>query len=361
MIIFREARRSLNQSLKPWYTDFSIERKRDLEKDTYEVASSEKARYILLERGKGIYHEEMLAFDGRSAVKPLFLTFANIEKLLGDGSIKKNIENDGQDFLLVWVGKIGEVNYWSIYLESPPSQTTASCINTFSDKYRSDESYTVRCAPLREFGDNLESRTEATLLGTANGLVEFHKSHKFCSKCGGATVTSKAGACRRCESCRSSVYPRIDGAAIMLITTQCKQYALLGRKSKWPTGRYSTLAGFAEVGESLEQCCARETLEESGIQVDLDSVRFVASQPWPFPRSLMIGFRGEAIEPGLPKIRVDEEEMEDIRWFAKDYVAQRLEGGSTALGYQPSREEEEFHLPGKASLARLLISQWAKE
>ena len=161
----------------------------------------------------------------------------------------------------------------------------------------------------------------------------------------------------------------------MLVTSPCDQYALLGRKQSWPSGRYSTLAGFCEVGETLEECCQRETFEESGVVVDPRSVVFAASQPWPFPRSLMVGFRAMAMMPlssaaasssssssSLPEIIVDTNEMEDVRWFEKDFVKERLSlSGSTALTFQPSEDEAEFHIPGKASLARYLITEWANE
>jgi NADH pyrophosphatase NudC (nudix superfamily) len=120
----------------------------------------------------------------------------------------------------------------------------------------------------------------------------------------------------------------------------------------------------------LEECCKRETFEESGVRVDPSTVEFVASQPWPFPRSLMVGFQASAASlqmtddgssNSLPDIQIDTNEMEDIQWFSKDYVKERLSGGSTALGYVPSnKSEEEFHIPGKASLARLLITRWAE-
>ena len=228
----------------------------------------------------------------------------------------------------------------------------------------------MKLAGLREFGDSLESSTDAAILATCNGMVEFHKAHPFCSKCGSPSRAAKAGAARKCTNaeCGASVYPRIDVASIMLITSPCEQYALLGRKQNWPQGRYSTLAGFAEIGETLEQCCARETWEESGVSVDPASIRFVCSQPWPFPRSLMAGFRGKAHsqqplreEDGLPQIQVDELEMEKIQWFHKDYVRERLDGGSTAMAFEPNEQEQTFHIPGKASLARILISQWAHE
>jgi NAD+ diphosphatase len=99
------------------------------------------------------------------------------------------------------------------------------------------------------------------------------------------------------------------------------------------------------------------------VVVDPSSVSFAASQPWPFPRSLMVGFQARAKDTGeglLPTINVDKEEMEDIKWFSRDYVRERVAGGSTALGYQPTAEEEEFHIPGRSSLARVLITKWVE-
>jgi NAD+ diphosphatase len=125
----------------------------------------------------------------------------------------------------------------------------------------------------------------------------------------------------------------------------------------------SIFAGFCEVGETLEQCCAREVQEESGVQVELDSIGFTCSQPWSFPRSLMAGFCGKAKQDGneLPTIQVDEKEMQDVQWFHRDLVRERLEGRSTALDFEPNALEREFHIPGPSSLARLLITQWANE
>jgi len=216
------------------------------------------------------------------------------------------------------------------------------------------------------------SKEDSALYATANGLVQFHQSHRHCSKCGSKTVSAKVGACRRCtgQECKSSIYPRIDTAAIMLVTSpRGGGHALLGRKAAWPKGRWSTLAGFVEVGETLEECVVRETLEESGVRVNLGSVRFAASQPWPFPRSLMVGFTAQACGEGiefeeetpseLPAIAFDPIEMEDVRWFSREYVAARLDGGSSSLDFEPTASEAEFHIPGKASLARILITQWA--
>ena len=227
-------------------------------------------------------------------------------------------------------------------------------------------------APVREYGDRMVSSEEAALYATANGLALFHRSHPFCSKCGNPTVAAKAGGCRRCTSatCKTSVYPRIDSAAIMLVTSACGEFALLGRKRVWPTGRWSTLAGFAEVGETLEECVVREVFEEAGVCTDLSSVQFVASQPWPFPRSLMVGFVVKALaadsskeSPVLPSINVDTNELEDVQWFSREYVRQRLESATLPSSSDSGLvvDDPKFNIPGPASLARVLISTWAFE
>ena len=228
---------------------------------------------------------------------------------------------------------------------------------------------TIEASTVRNYGDSMPSRTHAALLASANGLLTFHQTHRFCSKCGSPTRQIKAGSARKCtnEECRTSVYPRIDPAVIMLITSPCGEYALLGRKKSWPSGRYSTLAGFTEVGETLDECVIRETHEESGVNVDPDSIQFVASQPWPFPKSLMLGYLGTAVTPpgmgvsDLPDIAVDPLELEDAKWFSKEFVRTNglVEGrGSSALDFEPDEMEAEFHVPGPASLARLLITKW---
>lgn len=328
---------------------------------------------------------------------------------IDDGDEVSAINNDNskeeEEPLVAWVGRHQDADYWAVYLKDddiqadndgeeengsaePKLLVLESILTEVTSISTSEETteFLPRCKPLREFGDSLASSLDAAVLATANGLVEFHKSHGYCSSCGEATKPSKAGSCRTCsnEGCvRSVVYPRIDSATIMLVTSPCEGWALLGRKRSWPAGRYSTLAGFCEVGETLEECLARETLEESGVVVDPASVRFVASQPWPFPRSLMVGFRAAAAaaavageDPSerssslttttpssLPEITVDASEMEDIRWFPKHFVKERLSSsdGSTALTYEPDDAEAEFHVPGKASLARRLIAEWADE
>lgn len=351
-------RRSVLASLKadaaePWYSHSDLERDRShILETSSEVWSSPSSKYVVLEESKGMYHRVLDTTNDRSETEPLFFKYQELEQLVGADEIVAALRGESET-LIAWVGTYKGSDYFVCHLASEVSTKTKV------KDLMGDENVSV--AGLRDFGDRLERRIDAAILASSNGLVEFHKAHPFCARCGSKTKVAKAGACRRCTSCKSSVYPRIDVAAIMLITSRCGEYALLGRKAMWPQGRYSTLAGFCEVGETLEQCCARETLEESGVLVDLRSVRFVCSQPWPFPRSLMAGFRGEAMGSDLPSIKIDKTEMEDIQWFHRDFVRDRLDGGSTALDFEPDEDEKEFHLPGQSSLARLMITQWATE
>ena len=348
----------------PWYADASIARDRshvmEQREAKWDSVCHESSRFVLL-LSQGMYHQ--VSNDDNNRPSPVFWTFDEVTQLVGNERLKQSLTSRDKNNLLAWAGEYETHNYWVYYTANVDHDHAASLLAARKKEGDNHSPQQLAVTGLREFGDRLTSSTDAAILATGNGLVEFHKSHLFCSQCGTPTRTSKAGASRTCTShdCGKSVYPRMDVASIMLITTRCESYALLGRKGNWSPGLYSTLAGFAEVGETMEQCCARETLEESGVAVDRASMRFVCSQPWPFPRSLMVGFRAQAHEAGQPTIRIDESEMEDIRWFHRAYVRDRLDGGSTALSFQPNDQEKEFHIPGPASLGRMLIAQWANE
>ena len=265
---------------------------------------------------------------------------------------------------VAWIGEKSGRDYFVVDINDDADEAFANLGGAC------DDSHVLVRAPVRDYGDRMVSSEEAALYATANGLALFHRAHPFCSKCGSPSKAAKAGGCRRCTSatCKTSVYPRIDSAAIMLVTSACGEYALLGRKRAWPVGRWSTLAGFAEVGETLEECVVREVFEEAGVCTDLASVEFVASQPWPFPRSLMVGFVVKALdtdtpkEPSaLPSINVGTNELEDVQWFSKEYVRQCLESDASPSSSDASLVDSnaEFNIPGRASLARVLISTWA--
>jgi NAD+ diphosphatase len=151
---------------------------------------------------------------------------------------------------------------------------------------------------------------ELSRFAQARSLVHWHQSHRFCARCGLPSVMQDGGYRRHCPSCGGDHFPRTDPVVIMAIVHG--DHVLLGRQAAWPEKMYSCLAGFMEPGETIEQAVARETFEETGVRVH--SVSYVASQPWPFPSSLMIGMRAEA--HGLD-ITIDYNELQDARWFSK--------------------------------------------
>lgn len=201
---------------------------------------------------------------------------------------------------------------------------------------RMDQS--ARPAGLREAGLLLSPR-DAGLMVHAVALENWQRLHRFCSRCGERTVIAAAGHIRRCQACGAEHYPRTDPAVIMLVTDE-EDRALLGRQVHWPEGRFSTLAGFVEPGESIEESVAREVFEEAGVTVG--SVEYVASQPWPFPSSLMLGFMARATSS---EINVDGEEIEEARWFSRDDLRSAIESG-------------EIVSPSGISIAARLVEIW---
>ena len=157
---------------------------------------------------------------------------------------------------------------------------------------------------------------EAGLLGYARGMVAWRARHRFCGTCGATTVAAKGGHVLICTNpaCRQEQFPRIDPAIIVLVSDG--ERALLGRQAAWPVGRYSTIAGFVEPGESLEDAVAREVFEETGIAVD--QIQYHSSQPWPFPSSLMLGFTAHALNT---QIQRRDDELEDAQWFTREDLA----------------------------------------
>ncbi|BBA99943.1 hypothetical protein RVR_6788 [Actinacidiphila reveromycinica] len=184
----------------------------------------------------------------------------------------------------------------------------------------------ARPAGLREVG-GLLSPLEAGLMVHAVALENWQRMHRFCSRCGERTVIAAAGHIRRCPACGAEHYPRTDPAVIMLVTDD-EDRALLGRQVHWPEGRFSTLAGFVEPGESIEQSVRREVFEEAGVIVG--DVSYVASQPWPFPSSLMLGFMAQATSS---EIQVDGEEIHEARWFSREDLRAAFESGEVLPPY----------------------------
>lgn len=184
---------------------------------------------------------------------------------------------------------------------------------------------------------------DAALWGTARSLIEWHGRHPFCSLCGSASEVFRAGWGRKCKTCGGEHFPRVDPVTIMLAEYRGK--VLLGRQPQYPAGRYSALAGFVEPGESIEETVARELMEEAGIEVS--NVRYVASQPWPFPGQLMIGCIAEAASDTLT---LDGNELEDVIWVDRAGVIAALAGDAGAP----------FLAPPPFAIAHSLLAWWAQ-
>ncbi|MEZ0579159.1 NAD(+) diphosphatase [Nocardioides sp. MH1] len=184
----------------------------------------------------------------------------------------------------------------------------------------------------------------APLVFHALGLAEWHWVTRFCPRCGGTLVPRAAGHELVCEQCGKPQFPRTDPAVIMLITSGAPgsddERCLLGRGAQWPEGRFSTLAGFCEPGETLEDAVRREVLEETGVVVG--DVTYFGNQPWPLPSSLMLGFHGRAL---TEEIRLDDDDVTEARWLTRAEMRAQAEAGTLVL-------------PGGVSISRSLIEHW---
>lgn len=184
------------------------------------------------------------------------------------------------------------------------------------------------------------SALDAELAATARAVLGWHKTHRFCSKCGHESEATQSGWQRTCPACGGHHFPRTDPVVIMLITSGNK--VLLGRSPGWPEGMYSLLAGFIEPGETVEAAVRREVFEEAGVKVG--AVSYLASQPWAFPSSLMIGCRGEALSE---EITIDPQEIEDAIWISREELAIAFRGEHRML--KPAR---------KGAIAQFLMAYW---
>jgi NAD+ diphosphatase len=224
-------------------------------------------------------------------------------------------------------------------------QADAEHLNSFADSSRNHHPLlpnSVVFAELRAVMALL-SPLDAEQAATAKGLFAWHATHGFCARCGVATTVSKAGWQRSCPACNAQHFPRTDPVVIMLITHG--NQVLLGRSHGWPDGMYSLLAGFMEPGETVEAAVRREVHEETGIPVG--PVSYLASQPWPFPSSLMIGCAGTALTTG---ICLDPVELDDAKWVSREDMAETQSGHNPAM--KPARI---------GSIAQFLIHNWLSD
>ena len=191
---------------------------------------------------------------------------------------------------------------------------------------------------------NSLSEQDLGALAQARALIHWHRTHSHCSRCGEKTVMAEAGYRRDCPSCGAPHFPRTDPCVIMLITDGDR--ALLGRPARLPEGVYTTLAGFMEPGETIEQAVRRETLEESGIVVG--DVQLISNQPWPFPANLMLGCIGFATSRD---IEIEDDELEDCKWCDRTEVLQMTNG----------THPEGHRIPPSISIAYELITGWLED
>src|SRR5580692_12513643 len=262
--------------------------------------------------------------DERSRAIPVW----NSRNLIAEGDIPRAVywelsrippeRRTGEDLILL--GRFGETSYFTYEIDSiePPPTPPGT-----------------RFEDLRLVASVLPT-DEAGMLGYARAIVSWRRRHRFCGTCGAETLPAKNGHVLVCSnpSCRDEQFPRIDPAIIVLVSDG--ERALLGRQASWPVGRYSTIAGFVEPGESLEDAVTREVFEETGIEVD--RIEYHSSQPWPFPASLMLGFTAHAV---TTEVHLRDLELEDARWFTRAELA-----SNGAL------------LPPRQSISFRLIEHW---
>ncbi|TNJ47573.1 NAD(+) diphosphatase [Phaeobacter sp. B1627] len=226
-----------------------------------------------------------------------------------------------------------------------PEDTDLSTLNTFldpSEQRHPDLPDACVFSELRRVMTLLTPR-EAELATTAKAMLSWHDSHRFCARCGDPSRIEQAGWQRRCDSCSGAHFPRTDPVVIMLITRGDR--VLLGRSPGWPDGMYSLLAGFVEPGETMEAAVRREVLEEAGIRVG--PVAYLASQPWAFPMSLMLGCHGQALND---EIRIDPAEIEEAFWLSRQEVMDVFAGQHPKV--QP---------PRKGAIAGFLLENWVAD
>ena len=226
----------------------------------------------------------------------------------------------------VFLGEFGDAACFALEIRA---ELDASEILTGSVAFQS----------LRALATRLPS-DEAALLAYARALLLWQRSHRYCSQCGAPTVAREGGHVRTCTNpdCGLQQFPRLDPAVIVLVAHGDR--CLLGRQPKWPPDVYSTIAGFVEPGESLEDAVRREVAEETGVLVG--PVSYHSSQPWPFPSSIMLGFMAEAESEGIELI---DSELEDARWFTREEIAERARSSTRGL-------------PAELSIAFRLVSDW---
>jgi NAD+ diphosphatase len=255
--------------------------------------------------------------------------------LLADGVEERFAQGE-----LVFLGLIDDRAHFALDLSR--SETPLEVLRSPALAAAGIADATLRLADLRQLAGRL-ARHEGALLALARAMAYWHMRHRFCGQCGAPTRSEEAGHMRRCAdpACAAMHFPRTDPAVIMLVTDGSDR-VLLGRNKNFVNGMYSTLAGFVEPGESLEDAVAREVREETAVEVG--AVHYHSSQPWPFPANIMLGFYAEA---ATTEITVEIGELADARWFDRAWLVAHADDRG-----------DDFRLPRRDSIARRLIEDW---
>jgi NAD+ diphosphatase len=274
--------------------------------------------------------------------KNLFLLFNNLNPLSNDGNpfyvtreqIRHHIPNLSlADKSPIFLGLENEVAYWALDVSS----YKVSIHGSWQDA--------------RTYFPNLK-QADASILGHARSLIAWNADHQYCSKCGTKTTATDWGHKKECPCCKTISYPRMDPVVIALVINKAGDSCLLGRGIRHPPELYSCLAGFLEPGESIEDAVVREVLEESNIKYvayltfRVNHVRYVSSQPWPFPYQLMIGCFATAESDG--PIKCADGELLDVAWFPKEQIVNALNGKGKLL------------VPKPHAIAHSILKQWVK-
>ena len=278
----------------------------------FENLDKKKIHFVPIWRGLNL-------FSNKNDLNPVFLNYSEIKNLFNDSHLK------------ILVGCTKDQTKDKFYVCIDFSKLSEFKINKYFKTFGIFLS-------LRDINPLVDGNL-GSILAYSLAICNWHKNNLYCSNCGGKTNSVKAGHQRNCQSekCQSCHFPRTDPAVIMLVYKGDK--ILLGRQEIWPKGMYSTLAGFVEPGETVENAVSREVFEEAGISIH--NIQYHSSQPWPFPSSLMLGFYAEA---KTTKIKIDEKEIEDVQWFTKDEIK--------------NFQNQNKFLPRKISIARRLIDDW---
>jgi NAD+ diphosphatase len=294
-----------------------------------ELATRAGTRFVPVWRGLNL-------FKNTDDFQPVYLPHGEAKILLDSGGV------------CAFLGEHGATAYFSI--ELPDEEDATAKLVASGAQFRD----------LRRAMSILNG-LDAEVLAHAKALFDWHASHRYCGSCGAPTITKEGGHLLVCSNphCEKEHFPRTDPAIITVVTNGDR--CLLGRHASWPEGNYSTLAGFVEPGETLESAVAREVFEETGIRIKNSTYR--ASQPWPFPCSIMLGFASQA-EDGKEgeEITVDQHELSEAHWFTRDQIKTGLADKTLGLPPNPSIAyrliEEWYDSAGQGTLAEIFQSNW---